>query len=518
MFESVIWIVPVAVAAAGLWRPRAGLLVLAARLPFFGSAPGGPYLAALDIAGLAAVAMAWRPGWRDGRVERSSLDWPVAAWVVVSVVSLVPFAYHLPSWQPSVLVGLLRSLPEIPTATVLHTWRALLNLLLGWGLYRAVRRTFVGESLNILGAAFGVGLAVALVFGLAEHAGLVDLGSYRAIGGPLYETRLHSFFFHSGWFAEYVVVALPFAVASTMVGGARRRRLGLALLVLALVALPFTEQRGAWFAALAQLAVLASFSGARLLRDRRGLWPIVTVALGVVAVGSVLMISRPETASPLLNRLGESTANLSGRPHLWSVSARMLAERPLLGWGLGAFAPAYDLVHPRGSTEAWPYRDTSHSLYFHVGAERGLLGLLALGVLVCALVIGFRYCVKSNRHSESAIAVGLLISAVGFAVNGLVQYMFYLRNIEWLFWIFLGAASLLSGSHRPRWLDRIAQMLIIATVMLLPWRAFWLEAIPGPGDRSFGFHWSSSRATVGTCSGPAVMRRDGCAGRMRSWL
>ena len=195
----------------------------------------------------------------------------------------------------------MKSLPEVPTATVLYTCRALLNLLLGWGLYQAVRRTFVGGSLGALGAAFGLGLSLALLFGLAEHAGLVDLSTYRAIGGPLYETRLHSFFFHSGWFGEYIVLALPFAVASMMVGGTRRKRLGLALLVLALVTLPFTEQRGAWFAALAQLAVLACVSGARLVRDRRALWPAVTVVVGVLAVGSVLMVERPETA---LNRPG----------------------------------------------------------------------------------------------------------------------------------------------------------------------------------------------------------------------
>ena len=84
--------------------------------------------------------------------------------------------------------------------------------------------------------------------------------------------------------------------------------------------------------------------------------------------------------------------------------------------------------------------------------------------------------------------MGLLISAVGFSVNGLVQHMFYLKNIEWLFWILLGAASLLFGSHGHRRLDRVAHVLVIASVLALPWRVFGLEAIPGPGDRSFGFH------------------------------
>ena len=42
MLEILVWLVPIAVAAAGIQRPHAGLLVLAACLPLFGSPPGGP--------------------------------------------------------------------------------------------------------------------------------------------------------------------------------------------------------------------------------------------------------------------------------------------------------------------------------------------------------------------------------------------------------------------------------------------------------------------------------------------
>lgn len=491
-----------AVAVAGLWRPRAGLLVLAATLPLFGSAPGGPYLAALDVAALTAVATTWRA--RPS--GRSALTWPIAAWIVVSVASLVPLAYQPPSWQPSVLLDLIASIPEVPSSTVLHTWRALLNLLLGFGLYRAVRRSFDGEGLHSLGVAVAVGLAAALVFGLLEHAGWFDLGSYRAIGGALYETRLHSFFFHSGWLAEYIVMATPFAVAAVLSTEGRGRALGHALLVLALPALLFTEQRGAWFAAVAEAALAVTLFGARPIRDPRALRISAVVAIGAVVLGAVLILSRPEIASPVLRRLGESTANLSGRTHLWSVSTRLVSERPLLGWGLGAFAPAYDLVHPRGSPAAWPYRDTAHSLYFHLAAERGLLALSALAVVGCAAGLGLWDGARSGTHRERVLAHGLLIGGAGLAVHGVVQHMFYLKNVEWMFWILLAATSLLSGARRLS-LDRIAQILVGAALVLLPYRALRLEPLEGPGNRSFGLHeketspsgsfrWTTGRAAA----------------------
>ena len=72
MFEHLVWLVPLTVAATGAWRPRAGLLVLAGSLPLFGSPPGGPYLAALEVAGLAAILAAWR----GGRAVPTPLAWP----------------------------------------------------------------------------------------------------------------------------------------------------------------------------------------------------------------------------------------------------------------------------------------------------------------------------------------------------------------------------------------------------------------------------------------------------------
>ena len=96
MIDSLIWLVPLAVLAAGVWRPRAGLVAFTAALPLFGAPPGGPYLTALDAAALAAIATAWRAG----PAPRSAVDRPFAAFVVVSLASMLPLAYQPPSWKP----------------------------------------------------------------------------------------------------------------------------------------------------------------------------------------------------------------------------------------------------------------------------------------------------------------------------------------------------------------------------------------------------------------------------------
>ena len=482
MFETLVCILPPAVLIAGLFRPRGGVLLLALCLPLFGAPPGGPYLGALDAAALAAIATSWRAGPH----QTTGIDRLAFLLVLVSAASLVPFAYHPPSFSPSALLHLALSLPEAPPWSVLYTLRALLSLGLGFLLYLAIRRAF-GASVEALGVAVGTGLGLVLLLGLLEHGGLISLDGYRATGGPLYETRLHSLFFHSGWLSQYVVLAAPFAVLSLASGGPYARAFAAGLVVASPVTLLFTQQRGAWIAALAQgVALLLCAGRSRMIQVatrahvRRGLLFLA----GTMACGAAVILLNPETLDPTLARLSSSVSDLSGRTHLWRASAELFLERPVLGWGLGAFAPAYDLLHPRGSTLAWGYRDDAHNVYINVAVERGALGLAALLTCGGALALGLwrasRTDVSRNR------ALGPLLSLVGFAVVGLVQDPFYLKNIQWLSWILFAAAAPFGAA--ARFGRRPGAALLTLTLVVAGWRALAVAPLSGSGNLSVGLH------------------------------
>ena len=226
VFEQLVWLAPVAVVAAGIVRPRAALVALAASLPFFGVQRGGPYLAALDSACLAAILLSLR----ERRRERTGLDLTVLAFAAVGIASLFPLVYHVPSWQPSVLGGLARALANAETWSGLFTWRALIDLSLGCGLYFSTRRAFGDRSARPLALGLAGGLGVVVLLGLAEQAGAVDLGAYRSVA---VEGRLHALFSNSGWLGEYLVIAAPLALAAFLSSGSRARRVaGYVLLAL----------------------------------------------------------------------------------------------------------------------------------------------------------------------------------------------------------------------------------------------------------------------------------------------
>jgi putative inorganic carbon (HCO3(-)) transporter len=487
MFETLVWLAPAAVLVAGMWRPHLGLIVLAAVLPFFGSPPGGPYLGALDAAGIAAILTSWRAG----RAGPSPLRWPILALLAVSAASLVPLAYAPPTARPQLWLPFIVSMPGVQSWTLQYTWRALLNLLFGIGLYVGVRRAFRGRSLRPLGLGLAAGLIPLVGLGLAEQLAWVDLSSYRAIGPsqPL-ATRLHSLFFNSGWLAEYLAVATPVAVGALALRARGRAAAG-ALVALTPLCLLFTQQRGGWVAMLAILAsvlLLGLRSGLRTQPLRR----LLLSSVATLLLGSMAFALHPSSLAPLARRLAQW--DLAQRPHYWQAAIHLVAERPALGWGLGAFGPAYDQIHPRGSPESRENRATAHSLYLHVAAERGLLGIAALVLLAWAAALCLRRGLVDREIERRVLAVALAGSGVGIAVYGLVQYVPFLKNTEWLLWLLLGSVSLLSTSAAPR-PARWSRLVVLTALLLVPIRTLLLEVLDGPGDRSFGFNEREGDAT-----------------------
>ena len=481
--ETAVWLVPATVAVAGLRDPRWGLVVLIAALPLFGSPPGGPYLAALDVAVLAAVCLAWRAG----AAERSPLDGPSLAFVFVSLCSLVPLSYLPPTFDPLVLLRMAGVFPELEPWTTAHGWRAAANLVIGFALFWAVRRAFRGRSVQPLWWGLLGGLALAVLAALAAHVELLDLDGYRAKGGARWESRLHSFFFHSGWFAEYLIVAGPICVALLLRKG---RRGLLAASFLAAVLLPtvfLTEQRGAWFTLVGQV-ILATLLWARSgARSTHG-WRPILIGLGAAILTLGLAVSlRGELFASAIDR-ARIAFLARGRPYVWEIAGELTAERPLLGWGLGHFSPAF---HQKTSEPAPGQFDwlTAHNQYLMVSVERGLLGLAAFlcWILVLLVCLGGRLRGPPGRCWVGN--AGLAVSLCGFLAYGLVQYVFFLRVMEWLIWVIAGVVALEAGDRPLTAFQKVARGMTAAALVLLPWRALATQPL---GDelehRSYGFH------------------------------
>lgn len=140
-------------------------------------------------------------------------------------------------------------------------------------------------------------------------------------------------------------------------------RSGIALLALTLAAFGFLT----WFRS-----------------DRKRGRPMIATVIVMIALGAALANS-----SAISWRLEHTGSPLEGRLDYWRATLRMIAERPLLGWGFGTWPDVYPqfLVRDTGTPV-----NHAHSDWLEYFAEGGVIPVLALAVLfVRSLWLAWRH-------------------------------------------------------------------------------------------------------------------------------
>lgn len=438
-------------------HPLNGLSLVVLALPFFLGEPRRTGFLVLD--GLILFTLAgW--GWRvvRGQLDRPWVPYalPLTAFVLASVLALPLNARELLAdlwvYPPLDLVR-----QTITTSTQPHVYylRVVFNLLTSGALFllaaSLARPAFI---VALAWAATPLYLVLALA-GLLRWGELISFGDgYLSLSSGVYRgdpfrDRLASIAWNPDYFAQYLILALPFVLFALLAGRSPWRR-GVSAVALGVgtMALALTYQRTAY---LAYLVVLLGFSlfwaWARQGDAVPGRRPW-TLGLGLLGLLLAVVVMDLAMNIGIVGRFQEiwvAAAN-PHRPHLWRTALAMLGDYPLLGVGTGRFSyffRDYSVIQPR---EFGPFWGTVHSLYLQLGAERGLLGLAAFGWLVLmALRHGWR-ALGASRVTADPLRL-VLVALSGWLVYGLFQSTFYIHSIEVGFWVLLG---FMAACARPR--------------------------------------------------------------------
>jgi hypothetical protein len=417
-----------ALAVLFIWRPRLGLILTVASIPFaFANQRIGPAEVSANDLLLLAAATGWAvrslqpgarlirsrpvPGWPGGF---AGIDRAVGFFLLVCLASLVVgedkrsalWELRVLVLQPVVLYVLVRSEP------------------------------LSGDDLLRLGDALVVGAAALAGIGLYHFFALDYFEAAEGVQRlliPFYDSPNHI-----GLFLER---AAPVALAAAAYGRGRMRRTlhGLALAVM-LLAIYLTYSRGAWLVGL-PAALLFVLLLPHLL-GRRRLWALITAvgALGIALLALLPVARTVRFASLLHPESGTSFLRLV----LWRGAWRMIAARPLLGAGIGNFSVQY----PRFMLpEAWrePLVFHPHNLLLDFWAILGLPGLAALAWLQVAF---WRSALASYRRPIDpallALLLGLMGSMVSFLAHGLVDTAYFLADLALVFMLTLALTKRLA--------------------------------------------------------------------------
>ena len=355
-------------------------------------------------AGLAALV--------HGRPSLGALRWPLLA---AAAAALLAFAFSS-SW-PLSLVGGYTRYESLPMRL------AYLGLLAVpvWLL-----RSELSRSAVIV--AFVIGTALASLEAIAQwwihvpfrpdgNLGNANLlGALIALAMPLSVARLLRF----DWASPLWLLC-----SAVMVGG-----------------LIVSTSRGGALATLAGCLALAVFAA----RGR------AAALIGVAATAMVGLALLAILFSPLRNLNGDPGPT---RLHLYPDAVRMISASPLVGWG----EDATGLVFGRFLTGDWSPGvtfDRAHSGPLDLAATQGLVGLVALGIVLVVLLRGlWRYRHAPPAHGSRPVRVGT-IGAVGAACIAYTVWVAF--NFDWApatgpFWLLAGtgwsAVRSIQGEELP---------------------------------------------------------------------
>lgn len=139
------------------------------------------------------------------------------------------------------------------------------------------------------------------------------------------------------------------------------------------------------------LLVAAAIAGAAVLQGRQRWWVLVLIPLA----GTLTLASSPMVRERFTQAYGElgtvqtspSETSMGLRLIIWPTTLDLIAQRPLLGYGVGGFAPAYaKLIHQRYSDWRAAEAKDTHNQYLHVMVEAGIPGVLAFLVFIAGVL------------------------------------------------------------------------------------------------------------------------------------
>lgn len=453
---AVFWLVMATVALAplplGANRPWAwSLLALLAGLALLGWA-----VAALADPGL--MRLSWH------RHVFVTVPFCLAvAWALVQAAPWTPAAWHHPLWADAAkalgrpLVGAISLDPDrtVEGAMRLAAYGAVFWLAMQYGRDAArARDMFWVVALAALAYA---------VYGLTAHLA----GTQRILWFPkwAYHDSLTSTFVNRNSYAAYAGLGL---VAITALAWHATRRLGdhglasragwlhvidnltpgFFLLIVAAVtvatALLLTGSRGgALCTGLGLVALIASLAAMGHREGRRG-----TVLFGIFLATGIALLTY--SGGLLLGRLARVISGPTGREAIHSLTREMIADRPLLGGGLGSFPQLFGLYRDaRLPFESLPY-DQAHSTYLELGAELGLIGAGLLGLALAAIAL---VCLRGAaiRRRDRLFPCAALAAAVLIGIHSVFDFSAQIPAVAVTLMVLLGAGfaqSWPSGDRR----------------------------------------------------------------------
>jgi len=246
-----------------------------------------------------------------------------------------------------------------------------------------------------------------------------------------------------------------------------RARIAQFVAILMVGALLATQVRTAWVASFFSLVTLA-FLALRPVATQSTknismnnlkhlvVWPVMFVMIAGGFVYSMNTVNQNVGGrAATVTSLGKDATFQHRIQTEWSAAAKMIAEKPLTGWGPNLYSVYQSKftgegvkVHNNEVLGHLSMVDQAHNFYLQTAAELGLPGLLLmLAALLAFLVTGFKRVGAMEAGIRRTLLMGSLAATVGFMVDAMASPSWQFGQVAMFLWLMMGIGT---SCFRPR--------------------------------------------------------------------
>lgn len=290
------------------------------------------------------------------------------------------------------------------------------------------------RSLALIFSVYGAALAVfALLQGISANGKLYWMRQPRN-GGWIYGPYVN----HNHYAGLMEMLApIPLVVALTRMAPPKVRAVAGAAAAVMVGTIFLSGSRGGMLAISAQLLLLTAL----LVKQKRG----VRTALGIgifltIVLGLLVWIGGGELAKRIAS-VGPGHTELANdiRSNINRDGIRMFLQRPVMGWGLGAFP----IVYPQFRTFYTNFFiNEAHNDYLQLLVEMGVVGF---GIMVWFVVTLFYTALKKignwTGDMSGALALACLLGVSGILVHSAVDFNLQIPANAALFYVLCTVAA-----------------------------------------------------------------------------
>lgn len=372
-------------------------------------------------------------------------------WFKRGEIKILKAPYFLPLLLFFSLIFILTTLAQYQVRAWLEFYRVA-----WWGVLFLVisnRGWSAERHLRWLVAPWSIAAIVVAAYGIAQFMGW-DFIKLRLVGGHF---RVRATLGHPNFYAAYLTLSFFVLLALSTVLRSRRWRLIVGWVVLPVIGIGLlvSLSRGGILGFTGGLLIVVLYLGNKLL-NRLKQWRLpwyvwgVSFVLGVSIIVLLGLMVAPQLAQRIPD---EEVARLSSRQNvsnlaritMWTTAVKMMAQKPVLGWGPGAFQVVFPEYQVKNQTvQEYMIGKTlrhAHNEFLELGVDLGIVGLGFFGWFLTAFALVVRRSLLCESQHSAFVTIALSAAIVGILLHNLVDVNLRILTPAFFWWLTLGLTA-----------------------------------------------------------------------------